>query len=959
MAGRKNSFKKLAAGFFHRFNIRIWIICAVLLVISGGLIYRLFSLQIVNGEEYLNNFQLKIRRVLPVAATRGNIYDRNGNILAYNELAYSVVIRDTYEDTNKNENLNTTISRVIDMIEDNGDSLALDFDITVKSNGEYAYTVDGTTLLRFLADIYGHASIDDLKYEEKTKTAAEVIDDLADRFGIGSYLKDDSGKSVFVAGKGYTEDSTKLLQMCAIRYELNLNSYQRYLATTLATDVSDSTVAEIEESADELQGVSIEEDTVRRYIDGKYFSHIIGYTGKVSTDELTELQKTNPEYTSSDIVGKAGIEKAMEAELQGNKGSETAYVDNLGNLIEVTDRTEATAGNDVYLTIDKDLQEAATDILERHLAQIILAKLRDVKEYDAGENTSSSNIIIPVYDAYYSVIGNNIADISHFTADDASETEKAVAAAFDTYQESVWQQLETEIMDNRTPYKDLDKEYENYETYIVQYLYDNGVLLKDQIDTQDQTYIDWTTNETISMSEWFEYCISKNWVDVSKLKLEDKYSDSETVFKAIFDYLSSNLKSDSGFIRKEYKYLLLSDGISGKQICQILLDQGIVTLSAAEEAQWESGEESAYTFMVNRISNLDLTPAQLALDPHSGSMVITDVNTGDVLAMVSYPSYDNNKMSNGVDADYYASLQSDLSSPLLNYATQQRTAPGSTFKMVTASAGLSEGVITSDTIINCSGVFTKLGEPYPHCWIYPGSHGNLNVIGAIKNSCNDFFYEVGYRLGTTGNTYDSDTGVALLKKYADMYGLTDISGVEIEEYSPQVSDEDAVRSAIGQGNSGYTTAQLARYVTAVANSGTVYNLTLIDKVNDTSGTLVEDNKASVRNTIDMKQEYWDDIHEGMKEVVETKSYFEGFGVTVAGKTGTAQESTSRPNHALFVCYAPYEKPEITVACRIANGYASDYAAQTVRDVLAYYFGLESRDEILTAEQEVTTTTVGD
>lgn len=958
MAGRKNKFSELASGLFRRLNIRIWILCAILVVISGGLISRLFTLQIVNGEEYLDNFQLKIRRKLPVAATRGNIYDRNGNILAYNELAYSVVIRDTYADTNKDKNLNHTVSRVIDMIEKNGDTLTLDFDIEVSGSGDYAYTVDGTALLRFLADIYGHSTIDELKYEEKTRTAAEVIQDLAERYQIGSSRKDGNGKTVFEAGSGYTDDPRKLLQMCAIRYELSLNSFQRYLATTLSTDVKDSTVAEIEESADELQGVSIEEDTVRRYIDGQYFSHIIGYTGKVSTSELEELKKKNPEYTANDIVGKAGIEKTMESNLQGTKGSETAYVDNLGNLIEVTDRTNSIAGNDVYLTIDKDLQETATDILERHLAQIILSRIRDVREYDAGAGSSSS-IIIPIYDVYYAVIGNSIADISHFDAADASDTEKQVQSAFEAYQSSVWDQLKSEVMEKRTPYKDLDKEYENYESYIVQYLYDHEVLRKDQIDTADQTYQDWTVNETISMSDWIEYCIAKNWIDVSKLDLTEKYSDSSTVFSAVYDYIAKNLKNDSGFVRKEYKYLLLSDGITGNQICQILLDQGIVTLSSAEEAQWESGSESAYTFMINRITNLDLTPAQLALDPHSGSMVITDVNTGDVLAMVSYPSYDNNKMSNGVDAAYFKQLQNDLSSPLLNYSTQQRTAPGSTFKMVTATAGLNEGVITSDTIITCTGTFTKIGEPYPHCWVYPGSHGRLNVIGGIKNSCNDFFYEVGYRLGLKGDTYDSDKGVAKLKKYADEYGLTDTSGVEIEEYAPKVSDQDAVRSAIGQGNSGYTTAQLARYVTTVANSGTCYNLTLIDKINDTSGTLIEDNKAAVRNTITMPQEYWNDLHEGMKEVVESKSYYEDLGITVAGKTGTAQESTSRPNHALFVCYAPYDQPKIAIACRIANGYASDYAAQTVRDVIAYYFGLESRDEILTGGKGVTSVTVGD
>ena len=957
MPGKKLRLKKIIGKFFRKIDIRVVLVGAVLSAVACFLIYRLFVLQIINGQDYLDSFQLRIRRQIPIEASRGNIYDRNGNILAYNDLAYSVVIRDTYEDTDKDKNLNTTISRVYDIVESNGDTISLDFDIVVNSDNDFVFSVEGTQLLRFLADIYGHSSVDDLKYEEQTKSAPEIMDYLCERYGIGETQTAEDGTKTFVPGEGYTDDPHKLLAMVAIRYELSLNSYQRYLSTSIATDVSTQTVAEIKENSSELEGVDIEEDTVRRYTDGQYFSHIIGYTGKISTDELAELKQTNPDYSSNDIVGKAGIEKSLESELQGTKGSETVYVDNLGNLIEVTDRTEAKAGNDVYLTIDKDLQEAATDILEKHLAQIILAKLRNVKENTDTE--SASSIIIPVYDVYYSVFNNNIIDISHLSASDASETEKKVYDAYSNYLSGVMSSLDTEMRQNRTPYKDLPKEYENYETIIIQYLYEQNILLRDEVDTDDATYKSWAEDETISMSEYIEYCIRQNWIDTSKLDLDEEYTDSSSVFNAIVDYLEKQLPKDSGFRRKVYKYVLLNDSISGEDVCQLLIDQGIVNLPAAEEAQWESGAEDAYTFMINRIQNLDLTPAELALDPHSGSMVITDVNTGDVLAMVSYPSYDNNRMSNGVDAEYYAKLQDDLSSPLLNYATQQRTAPGSTFKMVSATAGLCEGVIDTATEINCTGTFTKIGEPYPHCWIYPGAHGLLNVTGGITNSCNDFFYEVGYRLGSENGEYDSDTGTDLLQKYASEYGLNEKSGVEIEEYDPQMSDMDAVRSAIGQGDSGYTTTQLSRYVTAVANSGTVYNLTLVDKIAGADGTVLEQNSPTVANSISMDQSYWDAIHEGMRGVIEDKSYFQDFGVNVAGKTGTAQESTSKPNHALFVCYAPYEKPEIAIATRIANGYTSDYAAQTAKDVLSYYFGLQSKDEILSNNEQLTGVIGGD
>ncbi len=380
--------------------------------------------------------------------------------------------------------------------------------------------------------------------------------------------------------------------------------------------------------------------------------------------------------------------------------------------------------------------------------------------------------------------------------------------------------------------------------------------------------------------------------------------------------------------------MIKKDVISGTQICKILLEQELVEVSAEERADLENGSVSAFNFMMERIKNLDITPAQLALDPYSASMVVTDVNTGDVLALVTYPGYDNNKMANGVNAEYYSQLLNDLSTPLRNYATMQMTAPGSTFKMVSATAGLMEGAVTPYTTVTCNGIFEDIYPP-PTCWIHPGRHGSLNLSGSIRHSCNIFFYELGYQLGMNGESYSPDAGLAVLKKYADMYGLTETSGIEIEESTPQVSTEDAVRSAIGQGNNNFSTVGLARYITTVANSGTCYDLTLVDKITDHSGNLLKENSAEVRNTIDMEDSYWDAIRLGMRQVIENNAYLKDLEVKTAGKTGTAEEDKNRANHALFVCYAPYDNPEIAIATR------------TTKEVLQYYFNLVDEDELLT------------
>ena len=934
---------------------------------AGVLLYRCFNLQIVNGEEYLNDFILQIEKTRDISSTRGRILDRNGNVLAENELAYSVKIEDVFESSrNKNEKVNDVVYRLIKLIEKNGDSVITDFKIIIDEDGDYAYSVDGTALLRFQADVLGYRTIDELSEEEKAMTAQELIEYLsrAKGFAIGQYEDPENTKTPFVPGKGYTKE--EWLQMVTIRYAMNLTSFRKYVGTTVATNVSAETVAVIMENSDQLDGVSIVEDTVRHYIDSKYFAHVLGYTGKISSDELAELNDQvvtegglEDTYTINDVVGKSGIEAYMETTLQGTKGSEKVVVNNTGKVITILERKEAQPGADVYLTIDKDLTEAVYNIIEQKLAGLVASKIINAKEFNLPENAKSSSIKIPIYDVYFAMINNNILDRKHFEAEDAGETEKAVYAAFYPpflvekavyaayleYKQGVYDRLTYELTEGATPYSKLSKEYQVYQSNIVSLLREEGVIMKELVDDNDATQTAWAKEEVISLKEYLQYCIAMNWIDVSKLDLNDKYSDSTEVYDKLLEYTINAIDHTTEFQKRFYKYMLLNDKITGKQICMLLCEQQVVDIPAEDEETLYSGKLSAYQFMMNRINNLEITPAQLALDPCNASVVITDVNTGDVLAMVSYPGYDNNKMANTVDAEYYAQLNADKSSPQLNFATQYKAAPGSTFKIVSATAGLLENVINLQSRVNCVGTFTEI-TPSPRCWKISG-HGYENVTSAIKDSCNYFFYNVGYQLATRTGSYNEEAGLDTLSKYADLYGLTDKSGVEIGEYAPDVSTKDPVRSAIGQGSNSYTTVGLARYVTTIANSGTCYNLTLLDKTTDSQGNLLKEYHAEVRNQIDLPQEYWDAFHLGMRQVVENKKYFSDLAVNVAGKTGTAEQTASRPNHALFICYAPYENPEIAIATRIPFGYSSDYAAQFTRDIIKYYYGLAEEDDLIT------------
>lgn len=921
---------------------RLFILILLFIILSAVLIGRLFYLQIVKGEYYLSNYKLQIRKTREIAGTRGNIYDRNGNLLAYNELAYSVTLEDDIpSDENRNTTLNHTLENVINIVEAHGDSVISDFGIVLDSAGNYQFSkTDETSRLRFIADVYGKTYVDDLTEKQKNATPDDLMHYLCtdDIYGYGI---DDT-----------SEDKAHILKLVNLRYAINLNSFQKYIPTVLASDVSDETAAAIMENLDILEGVNIEEESLRRYTDSKYFASIIGYTGKISQDEYDSLdKKSKKKYSLSDIVGKSGLEQTLDQTLQGAKGSKTFYVDSVGKVTDVVSYKEPGAGNDVYLTIDKDLQEETYQLLEEKIAGIVLSKLRNVMNYDPSTVDDSKEIIIPVDDAYNAFIANEIIDEAHFSAANAGQTEQEVYAVFAAKKTSAIESIINEL-NGGTAYKDLPDEMKAYEDYIEQVLRDkSGILVTDSIDTSDETYQAWAKQETITLNQYLNYAISKNWVDSSKLSnyiSSEKYSDASEVYQAILRYLQDYLSSDINFDKLLYKYLIKSSGISGAQICAIVYEQGVLPMDEAAYNGLRSGTVDSYSWLYSKIQNLEITPGQLALEPCTGSAVVSDPNTGEVLACVSYPGYDNNRLANTMDSAYYNQLVTGLSRPFYNNATQEKTAPGSTYKMVSSIAGLTEGIITGSTYLNCSGIFDKV-TPSPKCWAYPNAHGDLTIVDALKVSCNNFFYEVGYELGTDAEgNYDSDLGVEKLAKYAKEFGLGETSGLEIPESEPQISDQYAVQSAIGQGTNNYTVSQLNRYVATVANRGTVYKLTLIDKTTDSNGKIIKEYEPTVVNTMDeISSNSWDLVHQGMISMVQYDATFSGLDFSMAGKTGTAQQSTVHPDHALFVGFAPAEKPEIALAVRIANGYSSSYAAEIGRDIVRAKFNLTDKAELVT------------
>ena len=947
----KRIFKKISLK-------RTTVLILVFVIMSVVLVRRLFDLQIIQGEDYISKFQARTTKERVLKSTRGNILDRNGDILASNVLSYSLTLEDngTYTSTReKNLTLNGVAYQVLQILHSNGDDITHSFHIVVDKNGEYAFdVVEGFTLNRFRADIYGQALIDDLKDEQKTATADQMMEFLtgSEKFSI-----------VLSGDRAYTEDELishglpltltkqEMLDIATIRYELNTNSFKKYMQVTIATNVSEKSVAAIMENKTGLQGIDVVEDSIRQYIDDESMAPILGYTGKASSEELTELRKQNPDYSNDAIVGKAGIEQYMELTLQGTDGKETVSVDNLGKVLKIDEDTkvEPVAGDDVQLTIDTDWQSAIYQILKQRVAGVLLTKIDAAKTFDYTYVTDASQIRIPIYDVYNALISNSVIDITKFSNEDASDIEKNLYAKFQQKQQRVFDTISTKLNGSNPPaYKDEDEETQEYLSYICNDLLRDtlGIISKDAIDTSDATYKAWTTDETISLKDYLTYATSQGWIDISSFSPEGEYLDSEEIYQALTEYIIDYLSTDTGFSKLLYKYMLQEDTISGQEICLVLYEQGVLDKNDDDYENLASGAMGAYDFMINKIYTLEIEPAQLALMPCSASAVVVDVKTGDVVALVSYPGYDNNRLTNDMDTDYYAKLALDQSSPFFNKATQQTTAPGSTLKLLSTIAGMEEGIIDEGTYIECTGTFDYVDPPI-NCW-YKNGHGSLDIRTAIEQSCNYFFNMIGFQLGKVGdNEFSEVQSLNKLQEYASLIGLDRKTGIELSEATPKVSDAKAVPSYMGQGNNLFTTSELARYATVMATSGNVFKLTLLDKVMDPKGDVIQEYEPEIEDVVNISSNIWDVIHDGMRRVIQTHSQFDGLGVEVAGKTGTAELDLRHPNHGLFIGYAPASDPEYAVAIRIANGYSSGNACLIANDIFKYMYNLADKDSILT------------
>jgi penicillin-binding protein 2 len=800
--------------FFKNRPLALRAVFALLFVLLLG---SLFNLTVIQAGSYSTLSTDSKQRTLVEKGQRGQILDSNSIPLAVDKTSYNIIFyRDPSKRSSKYRPMYTeVIMKTIDIIEANGGKVQNNFSIRRDDEGNFVFdfkTAD-PEVQKKREDLWRG----NMYLRDTDLTPYDCYMRLRDKYRIPKDVPYE-----------------KAVKVLSVWQDVQYTYFTAYVPVTVAQNVNQNTVAQIESRADELTGMSASEANLRTYPKGASAAHIVGYIGRMWAEEEIKAYSQKG-YSSEDQIGLAGIEKTMEEHLTANSTGKQGYrvveVNSTGRVVKTLDEVAPKSGDNVVLTLDMNLQQKVEQALEENI----------------------------------------------------------------------------------------------------------------------------------------------------------------------------------GMIREEQEQEL-----------------------AREPAKYERLAKEA---------NKSVSEIKLA---ETGAAIVMDVNTGKVLAMASYPSYDPNLFIGGISEADYAQYRDDKRSPMFNKAISSKATPGSIFKLVTGLGGLMEGAITVNTRIDDEGPFTLSVAPgvrAPKCWVDPyySRHADQDIVKALKNSCNYFFMTVAYRLGIDN-----------LNKWGEKLGLSDPTGIElpseatgqiggqeilydpskgiqeqktslpylvqlqlVKDVLPTICEQQDVQadqeklkecarrlvevaaleknawgppirqvlreelgvsetisndrayhllissalyqikwneiltavSGMGQGYVTITPIAVARYISALVNGGTVYDAHIVDKIVSPDGEIIKQVEPTAFDTLDAPGLYLERIKEGMREVVSPEdggtagAVFKNYEYKneIGGKTGTAQVSDiDLENSSWFVCFAPYDKPEIAVVVFIPNGYKGSDSAYTAKEIVKYY-----------------------
>ena len=403
-------------------------------------------------------------------------------------------------------------------------------------------------------------------------------------------------------------------------------------------------------------------------------------------------------------------------------------------------------------------------------------------------------------------------------------------------------------------------------------------------------------------------------------------------------YTREDVVGKSGIEAAMEEYLR---GVAGEKKVEVARDGSVLHTPNAKEAKPGNTVFLTIDSRLQKVANESLAKAIQSAGQHdcvAGGVVALSVKDFSILAAATYPSYDLAKLT---EPGYYSQLTNDKANPLFNRAFQGAFAPGSIFKPLVACGALEEGVLTTEDKVKCVGIYHYPGHNFTTKCL--GVHGNADLNYAMAKSCNVYFSEVGRRLG-----------IENMNLYAKRFGLGVKTGIELTEtagilagpeYSRSIgsrwSDLVTIKAAIGQSDNQFSPLQLATYVATIASGGNRYRPHLVRKITDyrRENIVMENNPDSPElvETAGVSEEHLNMVKTAMRQVVlsGTATNFNGYTVPVAAKTGTAQNSGS--DHTTFICFAPYENPEIAIGVVVEHGVKGMVSKIVAKDIMDAYF----------------------
>ncbi len=923
--------------FFERIaelaKSRIFLLLCGFILLFLTLTGRLFYLQIIHGEQSQQDLKLSIMRELTIPASRGNIYDRYGRPLAANQVAFSVKIDDSI--TSEIENKNEMLYNLVVSLEEKGEAVEDTLPITQKPYS-FTFPADDKDAEKKWKQSVG------LDKKQLKMSAEEAMAYLENKFDIPSGCDETLKRKIISLGIAIPDKNLMLASLIQLLEENNetmvdefpISSAQPY---TFLFDGNDSK----EQSWKEQFGMR---------------GDALSYNAAQTVDYLVDYFDI-PENLSYNTKRKILSLRYNLYQYRYKKYQPVTVA------LEISSKTVANLEEkqDSFPGVMIDTDSLRTYPLGEYFSHI-LGYIRKISDTEFAEFQQNGYVEKYGY-TQTDIVGKSGIEKVKETALNGEDGKMLVEV------DNVGRRISTIETKQPVSGKDVfltideDLQVAAYD-YLEETLTD--VLISKLTAASKKDY-------PITLKQFF---ISMVQVDSLSLKKIMASADGQQMYlKQIILDEKANIdiseKEDKDLARQILTDAIETGRITSKQLILCLVEQGKITADENYLNRIQAGAITPLSVVIEKLRAKELRPSDTDLDPCSGSVVVSDVNTGETLALVTYPSYDNNELVNNFNNEYYNSLlNNEYTTPLVNRPLSQNKAPGSTFKMITAIAGLESGTISPNTTIRDEGTFTKTGIPYAKCWIAANgtTHGSINVSTALEVSCNYFFYELAYRMGNA-STGDSLKSIATLNEYMDAFGLNSPSGIEIGGDMPNMAspdykeyitkmrnpdattsqtrwvDGDTIRTAIGQSVNNYAPVHMTKYIATLANGGTRYKMHLIDKVENPDKTIFEQTETEIENILQVSPKNLEAVYEGMRLVTQgpkgtLRGVFSNFPVDVAAKSGTAQENLNRSSHTWFVGFAPYDEPQISVTVMIPYGEASSSPAAVVaKKVIAEYMGL--------------------